>query len=44
MEAVLERLELADVQTPDPKETAFSDPAYFRYKDRFYRAQLQVFR
>lgn len=44
MAAVLDRLGLAGIETPDPKSTAFSEDVYFRYQEGYYSAQLEVFR
>lgn len=42
-EAVLERLGLFGVETPEPGRVAFSDEVYFGYRGAYFRAQLQVF-
>lgn len=44
LKTLLYRLGLSDVNTPDDGNVAFSDPAYFRYRDGFYNAELQIFR
>ncbi|MFB6192225.1 MAG: hypothetical protein ABEI11_02755 [Haloarculaceae archaeon] len=44
MTTVLERLGLSDVETPEPKSVTFSEPAYFRYGDGAYAAELEIFR
>lgn len=42
--AVLERLGLRGLETPDPRGVAISDEPYFRYAGDLWTAQLQVFR
>lgn len=44
MGTVLDRLGLADVGTPQPNGVEFSDDVYFRYRESYFSAQLQVFR
>lgn len=42
--AVLSRLGLRDLATPEPGRVAISDEPYFRYDGALHTAQLQVFR
>lgn len=44
LQAVLERLGLADVETPESDSVGFSNEVYFRYEGSNYRAQLEIFR
>lgn len=44
MTAVLDRLGLDAVETPEPKRVAFSDVAYFRYRDAYFSAELEIHR
>ena len=44
MKSVLGRLGLDAVETPDPKGVAFSEDAFFEYRDGYFVAQLQIFR
>lgn len=42
--AVLTRLGLAGVETPESKGVEISDEVYFSYHDGYYTAELQIFR
>lgn len=42
--AVLDRLGLSDMTTPEEGSVAFSEDVYFRYREDYNRAQLEIFR
>lgn len=44
MEAIIDRLGLGGVQTPEPGGVTFSDEPYFGYKGTNFRAQLEILR
>jgi hypothetical protein len=44
MQTILKRLGLGAVETPEPKRVSFSEDVYFRYRDGYFAAQLEIFR